>query len=204
MSHTGSSTLDRGTLAQATFRIIMAALARPGSVHELALLHPVDHRVLGALYPTSAALLLALADFETSVWLDTSLAEAEAVRLLKFETGARIVSTHEEADFAIAEATPSMPSLSSFKSGTPEYPDRSALVVVQVREVRDDGARQGLSFAGPGIVDRIMLDIEPCPPAFAEQWQLNRAGFPCGVDIVFASPTRIVALPRSARLITES
>jgi alpha-D-ribose 1-methylphosphonate 5-triphosphate synthase subunit PhnH len=192
---------DHVVVAQATFRTVMTALARPARVSELPLHARSRDMKLGSLYPSSVALLLALADFETSIWLAPELTEAPTCDVLRFETGARIIDEPSEADFAVVSALHEMPPLTTFKSGTAEYPDRSALVVVQVRGFDGAGSAGTLTIAGPGIVDRTELRIDPGLPEFARQWQTNRAGFPCGVDLVFATPRSIAALPRSARLI---
>jgi alpha-D-ribose 1-methylphosphonate 5-triphosphate synthase subunit PhnH len=193
--------VDHVVVAQATFRTVMTALARPTRVSELPLHARSREMKLGRLYPSSAALLLALADFETSIWLAPELAEAAMCDALRFETGARILNEPGEADFVVVSALHEMPPLMTFKSGTAEYPDRSALVVVQVRGFDGTDSAETLTFAGPGIPSRAELRIDPCLPEFTRQWQTNRAGFPCGVDLVFATPRSIAALPRSARLI---
>jgi len=197
----GADGIDRVAVAQATFRIVMTALARPTTVCALPSRTALAEPEPGSLYPSVASLLLALADFETSIWLAPGLDEAKVCDFLRFETGARILQEPGEADFAVVSALHGMPPLTTFKSGTAEYPDRSALVIVQVRGLDGAGSAEALTFAGPGIVGRTELRIDPSIPGFARQWQANRAGFPCGVDLVLAAPNAIAALPRSARLI---
>lgn len=192
---------DRGAAAQATFRAVMTVLANPTRQCRLPLFESISPGSHGGLYPATLALLLALADFETTIWIDRSLAGAETCDLLRFETGARFVDEPADADFAVLSALHAGPRLAAFKSGTPEYPDRSTLVIVQVRDIATAGGDGPRTFSGPGIVGRASLCVDPWPEDFARQWLDNRSGYPCGVDLVFATPHVVVGLPRSARLI---
>ena len=90
-----------------------------------------------------------------------------------------------------------MPPLKVFAQGTPDYPDRSTTLLVQVDRL--DGF--GHTFEGPGINGRITFSAEPALPDFTRQLGENRAAFPCGVDLIFVTATTIAALPRSVRLV---
>ena len=75
--------------SQRVFRTALDALARPGRIA----------RVSSSLAPpapllaTSASVLLALADYETAVWLDDTLAEAaEVADFIRFHTGASLTN----------------------------------------------------------------------------------------------------------------
>jgi alpha-D-ribose 1-methylphosphonate 5-triphosphate synthase subunit PhnH len=180
--------------AQRVFRTVLGALACPGRIERLdATLVPPP-----PLYPTAAAILLALADFETTIWLDDGLSDAsEVAEFLRFHTGARVASSWRDADFALISAPERVPALSTFAQGTPEYPDRSTTLVIQVEAMT--GA--GWEFAGPGIPDRVQFSAAPLPLDFQRQLAENRARFPRGVDLIFATATDIAALPRSARIV---
>ncbi|MFX8477663.1 phosphonate C-P lyase system protein PhnH, partial [Acinetobacter baumannii] len=71
------------------------------------------------------------------------------VHFLSFHTGARIVRETEEAVFAVASDPATMPPLMLLRQGTPEDPDRSTTLIVQVEALRTHGLR----FEGPGIKD---------------------------------------------------
>jgi alpha-D-ribose 1-methylphosphonate 5-triphosphate synthase subunit PhnH len=43
--------------------------------------------------------------------------------------------------------------------------------------------------------------VASLPADFAAQWAEIRAGFPLGVDLVFAADARLAALPRSTAII---
>jgi alpha-D-ribose 1-methylphosphonate 5-triphosphate synthase subunit PhnH len=179
--------------SQSVFRSAMDAMARPGTrlVVDAALAPPAP------LNATAAALLLTLCDFETSVWLDPPLADSAGVAaFLRFHTGARLVAAAQDAAYAIVSDTGHMPPLASFAQGTPEYPDRSATLILQVRELKPTGWK----LEGPGIRGHALFSASPLPADFVQQARANRAQFPCGVDMFFTTAAEIAALPRSARL----
>ena len=67
---------------------------------------------------------------------------------------------------------------------------------MQVETLANDGWR----LEGPGIRGSARLRAAPLPADFVDGLRANRAAFPCGVDILFASDSTIAALPRSVRL----
>jgi alpha-D-ribose 1-methylphosphonate 5-triphosphate synthase subunit PhnH len=179
--------------SQSVFRIAMNAMARPGQ--RLAISGGVVPPA--PLNATAAALLLTLCDFETRVWLDPPLADSAGVaEFIRFHTGARLVGTAEDAAYSVISDAARMPPLAGFAQGTPEYPDRSATLVVQVRELKSAGWK----LEGPGIHGRQLFSASPLPADFVQQARANRAQFPCGVDMFFTTDTELAALPRSTRL----
>jgi alpha-D-ribose 1-methylphosphonate 5-triphosphate synthase subunit PhnH len=179
--------------SQAVFRLAMHALASPGQIVRLdtPLAPPAP------LFAPVAALLLTLCDFETSVWLDPVLADsAEVAAFLRFHTGARLVTSPADAAFAVVADAARMLALSAFAQGTPDYPDRSTTLLLQVETL----AAAGWMLEGPGIRGTARFSAMPLPADFAAQMRANRAAFPCGVDILFATRTSLAALPRSTHL----
>ena len=181
--------------SQAAFRAVMETFARPGTACTL-------QRVAGpsTLAPATASLIRALADYETPVWLDASLADDRGIRdWIRFETGAPVTTDPAEAAFALLADAQQMPSFAGFALGTPDYPDRSTTIIVQVEGF--DGAP--IVVTGPGIKTTATISPQVLPPDFAERWADNHQLFPRGVDLVLAAGDRIVALPRSVRLRKE-
>ena len=179
--------------AQATFRAVMDAMARPATVTRLAprAMPPAP------LSPAAGAVALALVDADTPVWLDGSF--GEAVRTwLTFHTGARFAAAPDGAAFAFAADPSAMAALEQFAQGTQEYPDRSATIVLQLASL-EGGVP--LTFQGPGIKGEALLAPVGMPADFARQWRDNRARFPRGVDLVLTAGDAIACLPRSSRLI---
>ena len=115
--------------SQSVFRTVMDALSRPGLKQPI----HVDAEPPAPLTPEVAAIALTLADHDSPVWLDETLAGSDAVvAWLKFHTGAPIVSDPRQADFALVTGWAALPRLDAFAIGTDEYPDRSTTVVLAV------------------------------------------------------------------------
>jgi alpha-D-ribose 1-methylphosphonate 5-triphosphate synthase subunit PhnH len=182
--------------AQSIFRSVMDAMACPGRIMPL----QPDLEPPEPLLPTVAAILIALADFETPLWLDAALTEAEPVReFLRFHTGGRLVDEPEAAAFAVIAAPSAMPPLEVFAQGSLDYPDRSATLILQVEALHPNGWR----LEGPGIREFTRFSAEPLPANFAAQFAENRGRYPLGVDLIFATRNAVAALPRSTRLTGE-
>jgi alpha-D-ribose 1-methylphosphonate 5-triphosphate synthase subunit PhnH len=176
--------------SQASFRAMMDAFARPGTVQRLP-------RAVAAPSPMSAgaaAVALAMLDYETPVWLDAALAGARVADWIRLHSGARVTSEPAEAAFAFIADPAHAPAFDVFSPGTPEYPDRSATLVLQVEAF---GSGDGLLLSGPGIADVRNFSAQPLPGDFQARLAANRALFPRGVDVVLVSPEAVAALPRS-------
>jgi alpha-D-ribose 1-methylphosphonate 5-triphosphate synthase subunit PhnH len=179
--------------SQQVFRAVLDAMARPGSVAEL----DVSLTAPAPLNLATTALLLALVDGETPLWLDGAAATGAVMDYARFHCGCRLTAGPRDAAFAVIADVAQMPSLSSFAAGNDEYPDRSATLIVQVPSLTGGRA---LGLTGPGIHDKAKLAVAGLPSAFSDWWRDNQVMFPCGVDMIFTNGKRVVALPRSTRL----
>ncbi len=180
---------DPAFASQAAFRALMEAFARPGEIRTVrGATAPVP------LAPATAALVQSLADYETPVWLDSTLAGLSAVaEWIRFHTGAPLVTDPSAAAFALVADPNGMPDLARFSLGSEEYPDRSTTVVVQIE--RFEG--RSLSIEGPGIKTARSLAAQPLPDDFAERLRANRELFPRGIDLVLIAGEQVAVLPRS-------
>lgn len=179
--------------AQAVFRHVLEAVAHPGRIKRL----PVDSSPAapGSLNFATFALALTLIDFETPVWLDSGLADDQpVVDALRFHCSCPIIKLPEHANFALVGDPLSAPPLVAFHPGTPEYPDRSTTVIMQVDGL--NGSR-GARLSGPGIKTEAKLTIDGIAPGFWQEWSANHGRFPLGIDLVLTAGDRLVALPRS-------
>ncbi len=180
--------------SQSVFRGVLHAMSRPGTIVHLAGLGEAP----APLSPAAAALCLSLVDHDTPLWLDCAVAGGQgAADFLRFHCGSPVVARPEEAVFAVVADAAAMPPLSSFDPGTPEYPDRSATVIIQVAGLADDA---GMRLSGPGIEAEARLRVDGAPADLWDWVRDNHGLYPCGVDIVFAAGERIAALPRSTRV----
>lgn len=166
------------------FRAVLEAMARPGTIQT----------VSGALPPAPLSVatgvcLLTLVDSTTSLHLAGD-ADCAAVRdWITFHIGAPFVSA-AEAEFAVGGWDALQP-VSRFRIGTPDYPDRSATLIVQM----DRLSAHGPCLSGPGIETATWLSL-PETAAF----HVNHAQFPLGFDCIFTFGNRLAALPRSTRV----
>ncbi|HXZ02435.1 MAG TPA: phosphonate C-P lyase system protein PhnH [Stellaceae bacterium] len=176
--------------AQRVFRTLLTALSEPGRVLALSsgCLPPAG------LDPAAAAVALALCDGDTPLWLDAGARAAASY--LRFHTGAPIVRAPSDALFLLA-SLPHRPPLALLSPGTPEYPDRSATLILAAEGLAEG---EGWTLSGPGIAGTRRLAVAGIDERFAGEWRWNRARFPLGVDVVFAARERIAALPRGTRL----
>lgn len=177
--------------SQAMFRTVLEAMAHPGRVLTTP---PVLPAPPVALHAPTHALALTLLDLETTVWLDAGLRRPALLETLRFQCGCRIVEEPERAGFALIGDPLAMPPLEAFALGTPEYPDRSTTLILQVEALRNDG---DLTLRGPGIENSARLGVAGLGPGFWGQWAANHALFPQGVDLVLTTADQLAALPRS-------
>jgi len=184
--------------AQSSFRAVMDAMAHPGSVYPLA----ADLRPPRPLGPAAGALVLTLADYETPVWLDPALSASDGVcDWVRFHTGSPITNHPHEARFAVFGSGAALTSLSQFPLGSQEFPDESATLIIQIDTLN---AGSGPLLTGPGIESGCRLDPAPLTALFWRQAVDNAALYPRGVDVVFAAPGAIAALPRSTRIVLDA
>ncbi len=157
---------DPGIEAAQVFRAALQAMARPGSVHRVAGARPP-----APLSPAAGALALTLADHDTGLWLAASVDTGPVRDWLTFHTGAPFVPPGAAA-FAFGRWE-EMP-LDTFPLGTPEYPDRSATLVVELDELATTASRAH-RLTGPGIAREAWVSV-PDPAAL----RANRARYPAG------------------------
>ena len=181
--------------AQTVFRAVMDAMARPGTVQQVAGLAQPP----APLAATAGAVALTLCDHDSPLWLDAGLQVSAAKSWLAFHTGAPLAATPADAHFALVANPASLISLENFAQGTQEYPDRSTTLILQVDSLTDGTP---LHLEGPGIETTDSIAPTPLPRHFVEQWKQNGARFPRGVDVILAAPGAVACLPRTVRIKT--
>jgi alpha-D-ribose 1-methylphosphonate 5-triphosphate synthase subunit PhnH len=181
---------DPVTAAQKMFRLALEAMAHPGRIVEAA--GDLLPKNQSGLSDAMAALALTLLDFETPVWLDRSLAPARG--FLRFHCGAPMVATPDASRFAFAADPAALPDLDEFDLGSPEYPDRSTTLILEVAALAEG---PGLALRGPGIEAVTGLRVTGLAPGFWHQRQALLPRFPLGLDLFLTSGRRLAALPRT-------
>ena len=147
----------------------------------------------GAISPAATAYLLTLADRDTPLWLAPAFNTPEVRDYLRFHTGAPIVEDRAAATFAVLPYDDADP-FEGFAIGTDTYPDRSATLLIEVPALGAGPVRTG---RGPGIKGETQFAIAGLDDWFWRQCATNHALFPCGVDLVLAAGSQLLALPRS-------
>lgn len=180
--------------AQAVFRGLLEAMSRPGRIARV----DVDLPAPAPLAVATTAIVLALVDYETPLWIAADLRSEAAERHLKFHTGARLTETPKAAAFALLGRAPD--DLTDFAFGTDEYPEAGATVVVQVGSIDPGGP---LCLSGPGIRDSHTLSLPDVPSEFWNGRAALARHFPRGLDFVFVADRRFVAVPRTTVVAVE-
>jgi alpha-D-ribose 1-methylphosphonate 5-triphosphate synthase subunit PhnH len=188
---------DKVLSAQSTFRSVMDAMARPGSVQQaLATVGTPEPMMQG-----TAAIALTLFDHDTPIWLDAEMSGAPGVaKWLKFHSGAPVVDDPAICSFALIGHGAALPDLSGFALGTGEYPDRSTTLILQVGSLKHGSAYE---LRGPGIDGTAILRAMISPGDLFDRLAINEALFPRGIDVVLVAGDSIVAIPRSTRVVVR-
>jgi len=183
--------------AQSTFRSVMDAMARPGSVQRIA----APSGVPGPMMRGTAAIALTLFDQDTPVWLDAAMTTAaDAGKWIRFHCSAPIVADSGVADFAVIGDSRALQEFDRFALGSGEYPDRSTTLIVQVDSLEQGG---GIELSGPGIDGTTMLRAAIGIPDLLDRLAANHALFPRGIDLILVADDAIVAIPRTTRLVAK-
>jgi alpha-D-ribose 1-methylphosphonate 5-triphosphate synthase subunit PhnH len=188
---------DKVLSAQSTFRSVMDAMARPGSVQRIV-------TVPGVPAPTmrgTASIALTLFDHDTPIWLDPRMSDtSEVTKWLKFHTGAPVVADSSICSFALIGDASVLPGLDRFAFGSNEYPDRSTTLILQVESLTRGPTYE---LRGPGIDGAANLQAAIQPADLFKRLAINAALFPRGIDVVLVADDAIVAIPRTTRLVAK-
>jgi alpha-D-ribose 1-methylphosphonate 5-triphosphate synthase subunit PhnH len=185
---------DKVLSAQSTFRSVMGAMARPGSLQQAVAAVGTP----GPMMHGTAAIALTLFDHDTPIWLDAEMSgTSEVAKWLKFHSGAPVVDDPAICSFALIGNGAALPDLSNFSFGTNEYPDRSTTLILQVDSLKHGSAYE---LRGPGIDGTASLRAMIAPADLFDRLAVNETMFPRGIDVVLVSGETIVAIPRTTRL----
>jgi alpha-D-ribose 1-methylphosphonate 5-triphosphate synthase subunit PhnH len=166
------------------FRAAMNAMARPGTIIDIGGTAPP-----APLSVAAGTLILTLCDPGTPLHVAVGH-DLPAVRdWITFHTGAPFAGPGDCA-FALG-AWDALGALDQYPAGTPEYPDRSATLIVEMPALEAAGE----ILSGPGIRDKAVFNLPAVLP-----FRHNAERFPLGLDFFFTCGAQIAALPRSTRI----
>ena len=198
--------------SQYYFRLLLKSMSEPGHIINISekLAEDIDSQPelifpeQTPIHPSTWMITQALFDNACSVYLSKTLSDARFIHSLQFYTDVHVTDRPLEANFAIINLDEFL-SLQPFRTGDLEKPHESATLIIQVENIKHTPTTAiehtlPISLSGPGIQDQQSIVINGFS---AEHFQLltdNRALYPCGVDIIFTTATRFLALPRSTSL----
>ncbi|MBE1425030.1 alpha-D-ribose 1-methylphosphonate 5-triphosphate synthase subunit PhnH [Desulfomicrobium macestii] len=180
--------------SQGTFRVILEAMSRPGTLVPL----PVQAEGPVGWSGSMTSVVLTLCDMETPVWLDAACNTEEALRFLRFHCGCPLTDTPAKASFAVLAQPGRMPSLETFSLGSVEYPEKSTTVLLTSDFSNDVG--EAARISGPGVDGEGRIPLSWLPAGFTRMWRDNSRLFPRGVDLILVGKDQVVGLPRTLKL----
>jgi alpha-D-ribose 1-methylphosphonate 5-triphosphate synthase subunit PhnH len=188
---------DKVKSAQSTFRSVMDAMARPGSVQLIVAAAGTPMPMMRG----TAAIALTLFDHDTPVWLDPKMsATSDVAKWLKFHTSAPVVQDSSVCSFALIGDASTLPGLDHFSLGSNEYPDRSTTLILQIESLAQGAT---MELRGPGIDGTAVMQAAIEPPDLFDRLAINEKLFPRGIDVVLVADDAIVAIPRTTRLVAK-
>lgn len=176
--------------AQRVFRGVLDAVAHPGRIVAL----DADVKAAAPLHRGTVALLLALADFETPLWLSPSACNDAVLGAIRFHCGSPIVADPSRAAFVVAVYAAERPRLDALDLGSDLYPERAATLILQVDGL---GVGNEIVLSGPGIDGASRLAVDGLDEAFWAERKALEILFPRGLDIILVDGEAVAAVPRS-------
>ena len=184
--------------SQSMFRAILNTLSRPGTVVAIP---EVGVEGSGQVSHDVLAILLALCDQDTPVWLDADLRGSQVARWLAFHGNCPVTDDPAKASFGLLRGRSDDPALSDFAQGDPRYPDRSTTLII-LADALCGGDK--LTLEGPGIEHQIRIAPVGLPQGFVEAARDNHALYPLGLDFLLVAGHAMSGLPRTTRIMTEA
>jgi alpha-D-ribose 1-methylphosphonate 5-triphosphate synthase subunit PhnH len=193
--------VDSIRATQQTFRTVLDALSRPGTIRQLTAPPTFDPTGTPG-NPWTIAVLLMMVDHEVSLAVEPAEGAEALAAFVRRRTRADVASS-DAADVVVVDAAALDPGLpAAIRRGSLQYPDDSATLIVQLPTL-DQHAPGGprLVLVGPGIDGERELRLPGIPAAFFEARAEAVSRYPMGIDLVFVDDAgRVVGLPRSTRV----
>jgi len=190
--------------SQTTFRVVLDAMARPGSVGQLP---ATDTHCPLPEARALATVALTLLDHEVTFavvpggW-EADGAEDALTRFLHAATGSR-PAPPAEADYLFACGPLAPATFTTPKRGSLAFPDEGATLLVLVPAL---GGSDGLSvtLTGPGIPGTLRRALPTFDATMLAARDEANAEGPRGLDLLLLDPVgRILGLPRTTTIVTN-
>lgn len=176
----------------ATFRVLLRAMSRPGSVC------PLPHqREASGQAGLLAGMLRCLMDNEVTYYVADDPSDGLSLEIFRF-TGSNRADIGT-ADFLIFPEGTSRGTLTDARRGTLEYPDKGATAVYLVERLGETGGEAAMH--GPGINGTLRPVINGLAKDELALLREVNAEYPLGLDAMFLDTGgRIMCIPRSTRI----
>jgi alpha-D-ribose 1-methylphosphonate 5-triphosphate synthase subunit PhnH len=192
---------DETTDSQEVFRHILKAMSEPGTILDIDPVSvPANSRYskkigqnkLSCLWSVAQTLL----DSDCSVFVYPSISDNSFIQSLVFYTGVSIARDVKEADF-IFMSMDELKDINEFNLGGIEKPHLSNTALLYVEAITVDAQ---IALSGPGIKGSQSLTLAGLDEEKASLLQNNHSLYPCGIDFIFCSDTKMTAIPRSTKI----
>jgi phosphonate C-P lyase system protein PhnH len=155
------------------------------------------------LYSTTWSVAQSLLDSDCRIVTSTTLSQKSILQSIRFYTDAKVAQTAQQAQFAFINLD-EWTDNNLYSTGSLIAPHESCTLVIQVPDISNEPhilssglLLPDLLLTGPGIKTQKSLSIAGLTPLHIEFLIENNHLYPCGIDIIFCSPTHVAALPRS-------
>ena len=182
--------------AQEHYRLLLDAMARPGSIRNLPHMPLV---VPTPLNPAAALIGFALLNADVTFHINGPDA-VMAGRYLLVNTASHPAEP-ESADFVFASGAASAGLPEMMKKGTLAYPEEGATLILNVEALDTEMGELALKLRGPGVAGERTFFARGLDPALVEALQHCNKEFPLGIDLILADTAGcLVCIPRSSRV----
>lgn len=179
---------------QKVFKEVMNALARPGKIFFIG----DSAAKLENEHKTLLAVALTFLDNGCKYFTSEKQEWSEEIRERTMAFGSDV----EEADFLLIPRTDTETVNCSelfqrAKSGSLAEPHKSALFFIELDSLTQG---EGLWLEGPGIKEKIQVNLPENGRMWLEEREKQEYEYPCGVELIFCTPEgEIMGIPRSVK-----
>jgi alpha-D-ribose 1-methylphosphonate 5-triphosphate synthase subunit PhnH len=187
----GGGIMRQSTLyeTQTLFRILMNAMAAPGSVHDTGCSTDI---------PLVMRICETLIDIEVSFSVIGDRVDENLINEINLRTGAPYVDA-QNASFVIVSGGSSDQALSNLNIGTLEYPEHGATVIYMATDLAS-GEGIPVQLSGPGIRVPFTSHVNGIQHGELTLLSNINKNYPLGIDTIFCDDRRVLALPRTTLL----
>jgi len=189
---------DEVSDAQIHFRIILNAMAHPGTIYsfqQIELTPPNNTNI------ASVCIGFALMNADVSFAVHKEN-EGELTQYLALNTGASI-ATLEQTDFLFTTGNTNPTCITSLKTGSLSYPENSATIIIDVLKLASTPTENNLAIelSGPGIENSTTLYVTGLSSTLLAAIQEQNTEFPLGLDIMLTdNHNQLACIPRSSTI----